>query len=170
MKWFLRFVVLFCGAVLVIFWGKRKIDRTPIARQIKLADIQGISTTGAIAWPKGENFHFVIGSNPTSSWSGSTSQGVLQFFSQTQLISQFGFSHETTSHCNWLDKHLLQGTVLDWAAKWKASEIFSAGENYDVALIFSNPPPVPCSLWLTYIQSHKDFRAEARPANVKVER
>lgn len=148
----------------VVFWAKRKIDRTPIARQVKLADIQGASATALIHWPKGEAFHFVIGSNPTGSWNGSTSEGVIQFSARTQLVSEFKFSHETTTSCNWIDKHQLQGTVLNWGANWRPSKILTAGQAYEVTLIFSNPPLADCSLWLTYVQSHKDFRAGKKDA------
>jgi hypothetical protein len=165
MKRSLSILALLLLIVAVVFWAKRKIDRVPITRQVKLADVRSASITTSIDWPKGEVFHFVIGSNPTGSWNGSSSEGVIQIFTRSQLVSEFKFSHETTTSCNWIDKHQLQGTVLNWVTNWSFSKILTAGQTYDVTLIFSNPPPVDCSLWLTYVQSRKDFRAGTQNSN-----
>jgi hypothetical protein len=140
-------------------WVKRKFDRVPISQRIKMADIKEGGSRTTIQWPKGGAFHFVIGSSLTNTWDAAYSGGVIRISSGTQLVSQFYFSPATTMDCNWLDKHQLRGVILNWATNWYLTKLLSPTETYEVILTISNPPPVDCSLWLTYVQSSKDFRA-----------
>jgi hypothetical protein len=140
-------------------WLKSKFDRVPISQQIKMADIKDGASRTIIQWPKGGAFHFVIGSSLTNTWDAAYSGGVIRISSGTQLVSQFHFSPATTMDCNWLDKYQLRGVILNWVTNWPPTKLLSPTETYDVTLIFSNPPPIDCSLWFTYVQSNKDFRA-----------
>ena len=165
MKRKLWLAVFLCCLAAGVLWVKRLADRAEIPARVRLGEIKSASNSFAFTCPKGHRFNFVIGSKETGLWDASRTEGLIRVYAQKELVSEFKFTGDTTAPCNWLDAHQLHGTVLDWTPNWDLEKQLKAGETYEVLLDFSTAAPAGTSLWLTFLQNYKDFRAAKRTAN-----
>lgn len=137
---------------------------TVIPRSIKLIDCTNSALEFNLRLPKGYSYNFVLatpgmGMVLKSPYTFSGNVRILGETNQNQPTA-FPIGSELAQQCNWLE---MDGIPYSFALTGfrnsncpSLDHLIHGAKDYDVKIVFSQPPPTSTSIWLHWFQAYKD--------------
>lgn len=161
---------IYCiGATLIILsilflWLLLLQRNTTVPHSIRLADCTNSTLEFHLEVPRGNSYYLVLATPKV----GMTLKPPY-FFSGHVSITEVGvptnmtdFQIDSTSvqQCNWLEENGIPYSFALTGA-WNTNctslgQLIRAQRNYNVIIVFSQPPPPSTSIWLHWLQAYKD--------------
>ena len=160
-----KIVAIFFGVLILGFgglflWTLQR--HTVIPRSIKLTDCTNSILEFNLRIPKGNSYFLVLATpgmgmvlNPPYSFSGD----VYILDKKAQPID-FPIGSELAEQCNWLERDGIPFSFALTGFKNTNCPFFGnliqGTKDYHFKIVFSQPPPLSTSIWLCWLQAHKD--------------
>ena len=138
-------------------------QHTEILRSARLTDCTNSVLNFQLKVPKGRSFRFVLGTPGGRKGAGvlpGPFSGNIRISRGVDLVAKFKIGSDLAEGCNWVQEaDLPVGYALTGPSNTncpKLQKLIHPLSDYDVEVVFDQPPPTTTTIWLCWQQEYKD--------------